>query len=197
MQTSIIIAGFGGQGVLFAGQLLAYAGMDDGHHVTWIPSYGPEMRGGTANCTVIISDELIGAPIVSHPDAAVVLNRPSYDKYEPLLKPEGLLVVNSSLVTAVSTRDDVETVCVPANDIAEALATKKMLNVAALGALLARRPVLSLEIVEQALVNHLPAGKAHLIEGNVAVLRRGFQYSMNGEHESADVNGPRRNEVRE
>jgi 2-oxoglutarate ferredoxin oxidoreductase subunit gamma len=197
MQTSIIIAGFGGQGILFAGQLLAYAGMDDGHHVTWIPSYGPEMRGGTANCTVIISDELIGAPIVSHPDVAVVLNQPSYDKYEPLLKPEGLLVVNSSLVTAVSTRDDVETVCVPANDIAEALATKKMLNVAALGALLARRPVLSLEIVEQALVNHLPAGKAHLIEGNVAALRRGFQYSMNGKHESADANGPRRNEVRE
>jgi 2-oxoglutarate ferredoxin oxidoreductase subunit gamma len=86
LETSIVIAGFGGQGVLFAGQLLAYAGMDSGHHVTWIPSYGPEMRGGTAHCTVIISDGLIGAPIVSYPDIATVLNQPSFEMYEPLVK---------------------------------------------------------------------------------------------------------------
>lgn len=95
METSIIISGFGGQGVLFAGQLLAYAGMDAGKHVTWIPSYGPEMRGGTAHCVVIISDDVIGAPIVTRPDITVVLNQPSFDKYEPLVKPGGLLVVNS------------------------------------------------------------------------------------------------------
>ena len=100
METSIVIAGFGGQGVLFAGQLLAYAGMDAGQHVTWIPSYGPEMRGGTANCTVIISDEAIGSPIVSRPDVTIVLNEPSYEKYADVVKPGGLLVINSSLVTS-------------------------------------------------------------------------------------------------
>lgn len=106
METSIIIAGFGGQGVLFAGQLLAYAAMDAGKEVTWIPSYGPEMRGGTAHCVVIISDEPIGAPIVSRPDIAVVLNQPSFDKYEELMKPGGLLVVNSSLVDGETMRAD-------------------------------------------------------------------------------------------
>jgi 2-oxoglutarate ferredoxin oxidoreductase subunit gamma len=175
MQTAIIIAGFGGQGVLFAGQLLAYAGMDSGKNVTWIPSYGPEMRGGTANCTVIINDEMIGAPIVAHPDIAIALNLPSYDKYEPLVRPGGLLVVNSSLVAATTTRDDIDAVYVPANAIAEELGTVKMLNVAALGAMLARRPVLSLKTLAQALAAHLPSEKQHLIESNLAVLERGYQ----------------------
>jgi 2-oxoglutarate ferredoxin oxidoreductase subunit gamma len=176
METSIIIAGFGGQGVLFAGQLLAYAGMDHGRHVTWIPSYGPEMRGGTANCTVIISDAPIGAPIVSNPDIAVVLNRPSFDKYEPTVKKGGLLVVNSSLVTAESRREDIEVIYVPANDIAEELGTVKMLNVVALGALLSRRPIIPHEIIEKALTDHLPAKKAHLTQSNIAALHRGGEY---------------------
>jgi 2-oxoglutarate ferredoxin oxidoreductase subunit gamma len=175
METSIIIAGFGGQGVLFAGQVLAYAGMDTGRHVTWIPSYGPEMRGGTANCTVIIGDEPIGAPLVARPDVAIVLNQPSYDKYEPLVKPGGLLVVNSDIVEVESDRGDIEAVYVPANTIAEEQGSSKMLNMAVLGAMLAHRPVLELEIVEQALADHLPADKAHLIEANYRVLRRGFQ----------------------
>jgi 2-oxoglutarate ferredoxin oxidoreductase subunit gamma len=98
MQTEIIISGFGGQGVLFAGQLLSYATMDSGLEVTWIPSYGPEMRGGTANCTVVISDEEIGSPVVRHPEVALVLNLPSLDKHEDSIKPGGLLVVNSSMV---------------------------------------------------------------------------------------------------
>lgn len=182
MENSIIIAGFGGQGVLFAGQLLAYAGMDNGRYVTWIPSYGPEMRGGTANCTVIISDEPIGAPIVSKPDVAVALNQPSYDKYEPLVKEGGLLVVNSSLVTAVSDRDDIDTIYIPANEIAEELGSVKMLNVATLGALLAKRPILALESMEQTLIDHLPADKSHLLESNVSVLRSGFDYAEEGEY---------------
>ncbi len=128
METSIIIAGFGGQGALFAGQLLAYAGMDAGRHVTWIPSYGPEMRGGTANCTVIIGDDPIGAPLVMRPDVAVVFNQPSYDKCEPIVKPGGLLVVNRSIVTDTSERDDIEAVYVAANAIAEEFGTTKMLN---------------------------------------------------------------------
>ena len=176
MKTSIVIAGFGGQGVLFAGQLLAYAGMDSGRHVTWIPSYGPEMRGGTANCTVIISDEPVGAPIVSRPDVAIVLNQPSFEKYEPLVKPGGLLVVNSSLITAETTRTDIDAVYVQANRIADEWGTIKMLNMATLGALLAKRPdILSLEVIEQALSDHLPVTKAHLIDGNCQVLQQGYQ----------------------
>ncbi len=98
MQTEVIFAGFGGQGVLFAGQVLAFAAMDAGYDVTWMPSYGPEMRGGTANCTVVIADEEIGSPTVKHPKAAVVMNLPSLDKFEPLVAPGGVLIVNSSLV---------------------------------------------------------------------------------------------------
>lgn len=174
MEVAIILAGFGGQGALFAGQLLAYAGMDNDRHVTWIPSYGPEMRGGTANCTVIIGDEPIGAPIVAHPDVAVVFNLPSFDKYEPIVRPGGLLVVNSAIVRVKSTRDDMEAVYVPANSIAERLGSVKMLNMAMVGALLARRPILPLEAIEVALRNHLPASKAHLLESNLSVLREGY-----------------------
>lgn len=175
METSIIIAGFGGQGVLFAGQVLAYAAMDAGRHVTWIPSYGPEMRGGTANCTVIISDEPIGAPIVDRPDIAVVLNAPSFEKYEPLVKPGGLLIVNSAIVTDESARDDIDVIYVPANHIAAELGSVKMLNMVVVGALLGARPVLMLEQVGQSLREHLPASKHHLLEANLQVLQRGFE----------------------
>lgn len=175
METSIVIAGFGGQGVLLAGQLLTYAGMDAGRNVTWIPSYGPEMRGGTANCTVIISDNPIGAPMVTQPDIAIVLNDPSFVKYEPLIKPGGLLVVNSSIVDDRAERKDIEAVYVPANRIAEEEGSIKMLNMATVGAMLARRPVLTLEQVAQALRDHLPARRAHLLESNQTVLKRGYE----------------------
>lgn len=183
METSIIIAGFGGQGVLFAGQLLAYAGMDDGRYVTWIPSYGPEMRGGTANCTVIISTEPIGAPIVSRPDVAIVLNQPSFEKYEPLVKPEGLLVVNCSIVVAQTTRKDIEAVYIPANSIAEEVGTIKMLNMATVGVLLAQRSsLLSLEAVERALRKQLPTDKAHLLKSNLKVLRKGATWQQQSQY---------------
>jgi len=175
METSIVIAGFGGQGVLLAGQVLAYAAMDYGRYVTWIPSYGPEMRGGTANCTIIISDKPIGAPIVAHPGIAVVLNRPSFDKYEPLVRPGGLLVVNSSLVAVQSGRADIESVYVDANDMAAEWGTAKMLNMVMVGAMVAKRPILPLTAIEQALTNHLPADKAHLLEANLQVLQRGYE----------------------
>lgn len=175
METSIIISGFGGQGVLFAGQLLAYAGMDAGRNVTWIPSYGPEMRGGTAHCIVIISDEPIGAPVVARPDIAIVLNQPSFDKYESLVKEGGALIVNSSLVSIAAVRDDIEAVFVPANAIAEEWGSSKMLNMAALGAMLAVRPVIPVETLENALAEHLPADKAHLLQANLEVLRHGYR----------------------
>jgi 2-oxoglutarate ferredoxin oxidoreductase subunit gamma len=115
MQEEIIISGFGGQGALFAGQLLAYTALDQGKEVTWIPSYGPEMRGGTAHCTVIIGDEPIGSPIVRQPSTAIVMNLPSHEKYGKLVQSGGLLVVNSSLVPAECDRNDIREVRIPAS----------------------------------------------------------------------------------
>ncbi len=175
MEEAIIVSGFGGQGALFAGQLLAYAGMDSGYYVTWIPSYGPEMRGGTAHCTVIISDDPIGAPTVDRPEVAIVLNGPSFNKYESLVKAGGLLVVNSSIVDEKSMRKDLDTVYVRANDIAEEIGSGKMTNMAMVGAMLARRPILTLFSLEQALRDHLPANKSHLLDSNITVLRRGYE----------------------
>jgi 2-oxoglutarate ferredoxin oxidoreductase subunit gamma len=178
METSIVIAGFGGQGALFAGQLLAYAGMAEGRHVTWIPSYGPEMRGGTANCTVIISDDAIGAPLVAQPDVAIVLSLPSFEKYDPLVKTGGLLIVNSSIVSVTSQREDIEIIYMPANAIAEEFGTIKMLNVAVVGAMLARRPVLNLKAVERTLIEQLSKKKAHLIDANLEVLKHGYEAGL-------------------
>lgn len=173
METSIIISGFGGQGSLFAGQVLAYAGMDAGLHVTWIPSYGPEMRGGTAHCTVILSDEPIGSPLVRNPSIAIVMNRPSMDRYEPLVQKGGLLVVNSSLVDRPATRDDIWVIEVPANEIADELGDKRLANMVLLGAMLAETGLLPLEVVGQAMEAHLPERHRELLEGDRRALRRG------------------------
>jgi 2-oxoglutarate ferredoxin oxidoreductase subunit gamma len=176
MQTELIIAGFGGQGVLFAGQLLAYAAMDEGREVTWIPSYGPEMRGGTANCTVIIADEEIGSPLVRNPHAVVAMNLPSLDKYEPLLKPGGVQVVNTSMVNRAAQRSDVTTVLIPGNEIAESLGDQRMTNMVLLGGLLANLPVLSLAALERALKAHLPVRHHRLLPMNIQALTRGAEY---------------------
>ena len=176
MQTEIIIAGFGGQGVLFAGQLLAYAGMDAGRNVTWIPSYGPEMRGGTANCTVIISDEEIGSPMVRNPAAVIAMNLPSLDKYESVIKPGGLLVVNSTMINHPITRTDIYVAMVPGSEIAEMLGDKRMTNMVLLGGLLANLPVLPLEAIDHALQAHLPARHQRLLPLNLQALRRGAEH---------------------
>lgn len=178
MQTEIVLAGFGGQGVLFAGQVLAYAAMDHGKEVTWIPSYGPEMRGGTANCTVIIADDEIGSPLVRNPQAAIVLNLPSVDKYEPLVVPGGVLVANSSLINRGPQREDITSIFIPANDIAESLGNRRLLNMVALGALLARLPVLPISAIEQALADHLPERHKKLLPVNFNALRQGSQYAL-------------------
>lgn len=190
MQHELVISGFGGQGALFAGQVLAYAAMDSGLHVTWLPSYGPEMRGGTAHCIVVISDEPIGAPLVQHPSIAVVMNNPSLEKYAPLVKPGGLLVVNQSLAQSEVERDDIEVVMVPAQEMAEELGSPKMLNVVLVGAVLARRPVMPLSAVEQALIDHLPAKRQNLLEANRKALKAGYDFasvaashSVNGQME--------------
>jgi 2-oxoglutarate ferredoxin oxidoreductase subunit gamma len=175
MQDEIVFSGFGGQGALFAGMLLAYAGMDTDKKVSWIPSYGPEMRGGTAHVTVIISDEEIGSPIIRHPGAAIVLNNPSMEKYEPLVKEGGVLVYNSSLISALPTRSDIRYISVPANQIATELGSVKMANMVALGALVAATGILPLEAVIRALRDHLPQSKRELLEPNVQALKRGAE----------------------
>ncbi len=176
MQTEIIIAGFGGQGVLFAGQVLAYAAMDQGMHVTWIPSYGPEMRGGTANCTVVISDLEIGSPLISHPSAVIAMNKPSLDKYEDLVKTDGLIVVNQSMVDRQVERQDIRVASVPANEIAEKIGDKRMTNMVLLGALLGNLSVLPLEAVEKSLREHLPVKHHKLLPANRQALEMGAAY---------------------
>jgi 2-oxoglutarate ferredoxin oxidoreductase subunit gamma len=175
MQEEIIISGFGGQGQLFAGQLLAYAGMMEGRKVAWIPSYGPEMRGGTANCTVVISDEDVGSPVVLHPSAVVAMNPPSLDKYESAVVPGGILVINTSLGTRTPKRSDLRIATVDASEQAlQAAGNDKLANMVALGTLLALLPVVSADSVLAALRKVLGAKKASLYEANEKALRRGI-----------------------
>ncbi len=178
MQEEFLFAGFGGQGVMFVGQLLAYAAMDEGREVTWIPSYGPEMRGGTAHCYVAISDRPIGSPIVRHPKTTLVFNNPSFEKYEPLIAPGGLLVSNAALITHQSNRTDITLLNVPASDIADELGSLRIANLVLLGATLAARPVLPLEALERALDQHIPAHRREMLDMNCEALRRGAAHAQ-------------------
>jgi 2-oxoglutarate ferredoxin oxidoreductase subunit gamma len=173
MQTEVLFAGFGGQGVLFAGQTLAFAALEAGKEVTWIPSYGPEMRGGTANCTVIIADEEIGSPLVRNPKVAVVFNLPSLDKYEPMVIKGGVLIANSSMINRPVYRTDLDVVLLPANEISDELGNKKLINMVMLGALLARSHVLEMQEVESSLQKHLPQRHKNLLPLNLEALHRG------------------------
>jgi 2-oxoglutarate ferredoxin oxidoreductase subunit gamma len=174
MHHEIIISGFGGQGALFAGQLLAYGALMEGRYVTWIPSYGPEMRGGTANCTVIISDEEIGSPLTRHPTAALVLNLPSFDRFEPLVKKHGILIVNSSLIQKTSARTDIHVAYVPANDIAAELGAVQLANVVMVGTLIGLTGMLKLETLDQVLEEHISARHRDKLPLNKQALRRGL-----------------------
>lgn len=173
MQTDIVISGFGGQGVLFAGQLLAYTALENELFVTWIPSYGPEMRGGTAHCTVIVSDDEIGSPLVRNPRAAVVMNLPSLDKYEDLVVPGGVMVVNSSLIEREVARTDIDVIKVPANEVAEELGNIRLANMVILGALVTYLKVFSLDSLGESLKLHLPERHQHLVGKNLEAMRRG------------------------
>ena len=173
--SEVIISGFGGQGTLFAGQILAYTGMDAGKHVTWIPSYGPEMRGGKARCTVVISDEEIGSPIVRRPTSAIVMNIPSMEAYEPAVKPGGVLIVNSSLIDLTSQREDITVIYVPATEMATEMGNVRVANMILLGAWAAATGVLAPEQLGQALADHLPAGRQKLVPINQEALQRGVE----------------------
>jgi 2-oxoglutarate ferredoxin oxidoreductase subunit gamma len=175
MQKEIIIAGFGGQGVLFGGQVLTFTAMDAGKEVTWIPSYGPEMRGGTANCTIVIADDEIGSPLVKNPPLAIALNLPSFDKYEEELQSGGTLVVNKSMVDRGPKRSDIKVIFVPCNEIAEEIGDRKLLNMVAVGALLSVLPEVTLKDVETALEAHMPERHKKLLPKNIEALRRGYE----------------------
>jgi 2-oxoglutarate ferredoxin oxidoreductase subunit gamma len=176
MQTEIIISGFGGQGTLYAGQLLTYAAMDEGKQVTWIPSYGPEMRGGTANCTVIISDNEIGSPFVKNPTAVIAMNLPSLDKYEPLVAIGGYLVVNASMVNHAVERKDIHVLMIPANEIAQEIGNERATNLVLLGGLIANLPILPEGALQRALKAHTSERMKKFVEMNIEALLRGASY---------------------
>ncbi len=173
MLEEIIIAGFGGQGVMSMGQLIAYAGMLEGKGVSWLPSYGPEQRGGTANCAVVVSDEPVGSPLVTAPSTAIVLNNPSFDKFEPRVRPGGLLLINSSLVMRVSERKDINIIELPATDLANDLGNSRVANMILLGAFLELTKIVSTESVIESLKKVLSENKHHLIEVNKLALEKG------------------------
>ena len=175
MTKRYIFAGFGGQGMLLIGKFVAMACMLEGKHVSWLPSYGPEMRGGTANCSVIVSDEPIGSPIVHQADAIVAMNLPSLLKFESEVKPGGVLVVNSSLIDRKVERDDIKVVYCDANHIAESVRNPKGANVAILGALMAADDICEVDKMIEAIRIELGERKARFLEGNKAALAAGME----------------------
>ena len=175
MMKQYVFAGFGGQGMLLIGKFLAMANMLDGKHVSWLPSYGPEMRGGTANCSVTVSDEEVGSPLVDHPDVLIAMNLPSLDKFEHLVKPGGLIVVNSSIIERKVERTDVKVVYCDANAIAENVKNPKGANVAILGAMMgADEDSVSEDKMVEAIRLELGERKARFLEGNKAALTAGM-----------------------
>ena len=175
MMKQFIFAGFGGQGMLLIGKFVAMAAMLDGKHVSWLPSYGPEMRGGTANCSVIVSDKDVASPLVDKADVIVVMNLPSLDKFEEHVKPGGLLVINSYIIDRKSTRDDITVVYCDANRIAEAVGNPKGANVAILGAMLEKEPIVDLDKMTEAIRIELGERKARFLEGNKKALIAGME----------------------
>lgn len=175
MTEEIIIAGFGGQGVLSMGKILAYSGIMQNQEVSWMPSYGPEMRGGTANVTVILSDERISSPILNHYDTAIILNQQSMDKFEKTVKPGGILIYDSNGITNHPTRTDISIYRVDAADEAARMGLSKIFNMIVLGGYLKVRPVVSLENVILGLKKSLPARYHHLIPDNEKALKKGME----------------------
>jgi 2-oxoglutarate ferredoxin oxidoreductase subunit gamma len=173
MLEEVIIAGFGGQGVMLMGRLLAYAGMLEGKNVAWMPSYGPEMRGGTANCTVIISSEEIASPVVPYPNSIIVMNKPSLDKFEANVQKDGLIILNESLIDQKVNRDDVAIVRVPANDIANKLGNLRVANMVALGSYVKKSGVVKLKTIFKALEKALAGRNQKLIDLNKKALKQG------------------------
>lgn len=172
MQNDVILAGFGGQGILLIGKMLAYAGMQEGQEVSWLPSYGPEMRGGTCNCTVVISDKPVGSPVIQRPGAVLAMNLPSLEKFEADVRPGGFLLINTSLIDRRSDRKDVTIIEIPANAIAQELGNPRGANMVALGAYIGATGAVTMEQIE-AVVRQTFAAKPSVIDVNLEALHKG------------------------
>ena len=172
----ILIAGFGGQGLLFSGKVLAYAGLLEGRQLSWLPSYGPEMRGGTANCSVILSEEPVGSPIVNNPNVLMVMNAPSLDKMEDTVQPGGMIFVDSSLISRPVRRTDVKTYYIPATRLASENGMPTLANMIILGKVIKETGVIPFENVERALKKVISAKRADMLEYNMKALKLGYDY---------------------
>jgi len=177
MKRETLIAGFGGQGVLSMGMTLAYAGMIEGKDVSWMPSYGPEMRGGTANCTIIISDDKISSPIINSYDSIIILNQPSMDKFESAVKTNGQILYEANNIINLPTRNDVDIVDIPANKEALNMGEKKVMNIIVLGTFLGLNPVLKRESIMEGLKKVLPKRHHHLLPINEKALEVGISFA--------------------
>ncbi len=176
MTNQILIAGFGGQGVLFAGKFLAYKGLFEDKQVSWLPSYGPEMRGGTANCSVIVSDEPVGSPIVSTPDILIAMNLPSLDKYENEAVSGAVIVVDSTLIERKVEREDVKAFYIPATKMAIDMGAPTLANMILLGKVIKESGVVSVDGLEEAMKKVVPPKKVDLIEVNLKAIMLGYNY---------------------
>ncbi len=175
--SQIIIAGFGGQGLLFTGKVLAYAGLMENRQLSWLPSYGPEMRGGTANCNVILSDDPIGSPIVDHPNILVVMNAPSLDKYEKTVIPGGKIFLDSTLITRKVERDDVEVYYIHATQMAADMGVTGLANMILLGAVIEKTACIKEETLPEALHHVIPARKAEMFDFNMKAIQAGKDFA--------------------
>lgn len=174
--SNILLAGFGGQGILFAGKQIVLAGMRSGKYVSWLPSYGPEMRGGTCNCSVIVEDEPIGSPLVTKPDILLAFNTPSFDKFESKVVKGGMLFTDSSLVNKTSERTDITSYSIPATALADENGLNGMANVIMLGYIVKKTGMFTEEFFKESLNSGIPASKAHLADVNRKALEIGFGY---------------------
>lgn len=177
MQLEMLVAGFGGQGVLFAGKLAAYAAMRLDKQVSWLPSYGPEMRGGTANCSVCVDDEMIGCPIVNYPKYLLALNRPSFQKYIDKVAPGGVVIYDSSMIPDTTERTDITCIPIPAHQMAQENGLQGLANIILIGRMLKENPYVSLETMQETLSEMLPPKKQHLIAPNCKALELGYSYA--------------------
>ena len=176
MALNMLIAGFGGQGVLFAGKIAAYTGLIEEKQVSWLPSYGPEMRGGTANCSVCIDDKPIGCPIVLNPQTLFVMNRPSYDKFIEAVLPGGQVVYDSTLIDVQCGRKDIEAYPIPSTQMANDEGLAGLANIIVLGQVLKATEFTSFDVLAEAVKRCVPSKKAHLLEPNLKALKMGYDY---------------------
>ena len=176
MTYETIFAGFGGQGILFAGKVVAYAGMIEGKNVSHLPSYGPEMRGGTANCSVIVSDEDVASPIITEPSAIVVMNGPSLDKFEDAVVSGGKIFIDSALITRECKRDDIDVYTLPATKMANDMGFPKLANMIMVGKLIKETEMFTWEQLKSAVTKLVPVAKAAMLESNIKALEAGYNY---------------------